>query len=41
MVFFQYFYDFVNHCNMYDCLLIPPRMNVNLFKNTASQLFRH
>jgi hypothetical protein len=28
-------------CNMYDCLLIPPRMNVNLFKNTASQLFRH
>jgi hypothetical protein len=23
-------------CNMYDCLLIPPRMNVNLFMNTAS-----
>jgi hypothetical protein len=32
---------FCRYCNMYDCLLIPPRMNVNLFKNTASQLFRH
>jgi hypothetical protein len=30
----------IRYCNMYDCmydcLLIPPRMNVNLFMNTAS-----
>jgi hypothetical protein len=30
----------ISMCNMYDCmydcLLIPPRMNVNLFMNTAS-----
>jgi hypothetical protein len=26
----------MSSCNMYDCFIIPPRMNVNLFMNTTS-----
>jgi hypothetical protein len=28
-------------CNMYDCLLIPPQYECDLFMNTTSELFRH